>query len=358
MTEFHERVNLINYTKLNLDKEKNPRLPTRVMGKSDEEIIEYMIKDSNLLDLMASIGENGFFLGEPLLVVKTDINDEFVVVEGNRRLSAVMVLHNPTFARISKTSIDKIIKEASRKPFPTELPVIIYDKREEIFEYLGYRHITGVKPWDSLAKARYLRQLYDYSKPEDIEEKCRDLARAIGSRPDYVKRLLSGLSIYNAIESNGYFKIKGLDEETISFSLITTALGYADLRNFIGLETGYEIDLKGLNIAALKELTAWMFDTREGKTRLGESRNLGKLASVVANEVSLKEFRDGEPLEAAFYFSEGAKESVINGIGEAYNYLELAYRYAKEVTLEEEEHELLDKIIKTANAIKKQTKPE
>lgn len=93
--EFHDTIRRIPYTNLHLDKEMNPRLPTRLIGKSDQEILKYMIEDANVIDLMASIGENGYFLGEPLLVVTTGQEDQFIVVEGNRRLSSVMLLHNP-----------------------------------------------------------------------------------------------------------------------------------------------------------------------------------------------------------------------------------------------------------------------
>ena len=85
------------YIKIPLDKLKldpnNPRLPKslRVKGASEEEIIEYMLLDASLIELMMAIGENNFFPGEQLLVVK-DMGDSYKVVEGNRRLSAVKLL--------------------------------------------------------------------------------------------------------------------------------------------------------------------------------------------------------------------------------------------------------------------------
>jgi len=316
-----------------------------------------MIDKARLPDLMESIGEEGYFSGEPVLVVLSKIEGEYTVVEGNRRLSAVMLLHNPSLATIKTNSIAQLSDNAKHKP-PSKLPVIKYDSKKEILDYLGFRHITGVNTWDSLAKARYLRDLYNdlHEKPED--EKCRELAKiiGIGSRTDYVKKLLCASNIYKIVKDEDYFKIKGL-EDSISFSLITTALGYRKIQKFLGLESIENIEPVGLNTDRLEELTKWMFDKSEGNTRLGESRNLKELADIVDNEVALKEFRKGAPLEAAFHFSEGARESVINSIMEALKYLELAYRYAKEVTLGEIEHGQLEEIKKTANAIRKQTTP-
>lgn len=346
------RIDKISIDKLHLDHANNPRLPLKVAGASDAEILDYMVMDANVLELMASIGEKGFFYGEPLLVVKQPKDKGYVVVEGNRRLSAVMLLNNPTLCKVKQKALLAVAKAAKFKPH--DLPVIIYNSRDEILNYLGYRHITGIKEWDSLAKAKYLHQLFEKSKELDDDSKCRELARIIGSRSDYVKKLLCGLSIYGSIKEDGYYGIKGL-EDSISFSLITTALGYNKLIEFLGLESSEELFPKTINKPHLKELTMWMFSKEGGKTRLGESRNLGWLADVVGNDVALKEFRDGTSLEVAFYFSEGAKESVLKAIGEAYKYLDLAYKYAKEVTLDPEDQKQLDRVIKTAQAIKKQT---
>lgn len=47
------------------------------------------------------------------------------------------------------------------KNAPSVAPCIIYDNEADIIDYLGYRHITGVKDWGALEKARYLDRLYD-----------------------------------------------------------------------------------------------------------------------------------------------------------------------------------------------------
>jgi hypothetical protein len=48
----------------------NPRLPDPDEVKRDEtSILNWMLDDASILELMGSIGEHGFFPGEPLLVV-------------------------------------------------------------------------------------------------------------------------------------------------------------------------------------------------------------------------------------------------------------------------------------------------
>ncbi len=358
-TTFHE-IKKYHYSQLHLDKKENPRLPSRLIGKSDEEIIEYMLLEANLLDLIASIGAKGFFPGEPLLVTIIKGKKEFTVVEGNRRLSAVILLNNPALSTVKKKALEETITQATVKPIPEHLPVVIYKSRQEIIDYLGYRHITGVKPWDSLAKARYLEQLFTLANEKDLDKRCKELAKVIGAgtRTDYVRKLLCGLSIYKTIEQHDYFDIKKLNEESISFSLITTAIGYSGIMKFIRLESNQDISPDNLHIDNLKLLTKWMFDKSDGPAKLRDSRDLDKLSAVVSSEFALKELKSGEDLEFAYYFSEGAKDSVINGITEAQKYLDFAFRYAKEVTLEKEDMRKLDKIMQTANAIIKLTSPE
>lgn len=348
-------IKMVPVKNLHLDNENNPRLPTRLVGKDDQTILDYMVLNGNAFELMVSIGEKGYFQGEPLLVVPADKKSEYIVVEGNRRLSALMLLHNPSMAKFKKDSIKLAAQNAKIKPL--HIPVIIYNTRNEILDYLGYRHITGIKEWDSLAKAKYLLQLFNRSTEKNPIEKSKELARIIGSRPDYVRKLLCALSVYDHIEDHGYFEIPRLNEN-ISFSLITTSLGYKNLSTFLGLASSEEMTPKGINIDHLKELTIWLFDQREGKTRVGESRNLGQLARIVNNKEALCEFRNGSTLEAAFIVSGGADERVAEAIRNAKEKLDLAYKYVRGIQLDLISLKDLDQISTTVAAIKKLSTPD
>ena len=236
--------------------------------------------------------------GEPLLVVKEGDSGKFRVVEGNRRLSTVKLLVDPTLARIRKRAVAQA--SASARNRPDALPVVQFEERSEILDYLGYRHITGIKEWDALQKARYLAQLVDTLDPElETLEKHRALARQIGSRSDYVARLLTGYAIYEVIEDQAFFGIRELDEEGIQFSVLTTALSYKNIAEYIGLETGADVELDELRISRLRDLVAWLFEKEQGVARIGESRNLRLLNLVVANEQALNAFQRGSPLEKA-----------------------------------------------------------
>ena len=129
----------------------NPRVPVSRRSSGQESIVQYMIDNENLIDVIASIGEQNFFPGEPLLVVKSSTEqDKYDVVEGNRRLASLFVLNNLELVTSKKNAIRQLVEEAKFKP--DSVPTLLFDTRDEILDYLGYKHITGIDDWDSLQK--------------------------------------------------------------------------------------------------------------------------------------------------------------------------------------------------------------
>ena len=63
----------IGLGELKLDPQ-NPRIPKslRDSNPSEVDLINYMLLDASLIELMLAIGQNGYFPGEQLLVVKDD----------------------------------------------------------------------------------------------------------------------------------------------------------------------------------------------------------------------------------------------------------------------------------------------
>ena len=134
------------------------RLPTHLRGASEKAIIEYMLLDASTVELIQAIAENGFFAGEQLLVVEID-GGNYKVIEGNRRATAVKLLKNPELTSVQKNKVNQVVADADHKPDP--IPCLVFDKEDEIHKYLGYRHITGIQPWNLRQKARYLNYFKD-----------------------------------------------------------------------------------------------------------------------------------------------------------------------------------------------------
>lgn len=322
MKEQDYKIIYIPVTDLEYDKE-NPRLPHSVVDSDrEEDVIDWMLKDASIIELMGSIGEKGFFPGEPLLVVQKGKTKKYTVVEGNRRLTAVKLLNNPGLATRRLPSINLLVEEANKKP--KELPVMVFPKRKEILDYLGFKHITGVKQWSALAKAKYLKELQgEYKSLKiSIDGQYKKLAKSIGSRADYVRDLLIGLEVYDNIHKKQYFKIKGLNEDSIDFGVYYNALKYANIPKFIGIDKGAENPTQKINLSNLESLTKIISEKDEDKnTKLGESRNLSILNSIILEEKPFQMFVKGKSLEEASLYLEGPHGIFRNSIQKTISFL-------------------------------------
>lgn len=285
----------------------NPRLPEKYKNKPDEEVLRYLLLECNLIELMMSIGEKGYFSGEPLMVVP-DEGDFYRVVEGNRRLGALKLLQDDTEPPVLNTQVALARKGAKERP--TSVPVLRFEKRDDILTYLGYRHITGIKEWDALAKARYVFQLRALHSP-DHHEAHKSLAKEIGSKAAHVAKLLTGYTLLKKASELGILTRLKLDEDDIAFSLLTTGIGWENISSFIGLEGAGDVEAKGLKAEEFEEFFRWVFDKEHrGSTVLGESRNFQKLARIVANESALASLRRGDPIDTADLLTSGPLEAI------------------------------------------------
>lgn len=296
---------------------KNPRFYRLNDASSVDAVIEEMLDDESVQDLMLSIGQKGYFPGEPLLVVEEQ-KGKYVVIEGNRRLAAVKLLNEdlqPPERR--KRSIQEIRDGVAVAP-QKELPCLVYPNRQDVLRYLGYRHITGIKEWDSLSKAKYLAELREtfYSKAP-LDEQLRSLAKDIGSRTDYVGQLLTSLELYTHAENKKFFELP-ISAKDIEFSYITTALNYKDICTWLGLSSKADLTMPDLNSEHLQLAFAWMFaKDQQGKTILGESRNLSQMAAVVTRPEAVKVLVDTGKLSEAYLYTDGPESALQQALEQA-----------------------------------------
>jgi hypothetical protein len=290
---------------------------------------------------------------------------EYVVVEGNRRLVAVSLLHDPNECEKPSSQIVEVAKNAKYKP--KELPVVVQAKREDVLPYLGFRHITGITEWEPLAKARYLEQLFGLtSKTNPPSDRYADVAKTIGSRRDAIKRSLDALAVYRVIEDSKFFGIEGLDEESIKFSVLSTALADERIGEFVGtaktVGKGEEkereptdpiVNKQVLKKSQIEELSRWIFEKKDGETVLGESRNLRQLAHVVAASKALAVLRKGSTLAYAYRFTVGINEDFVEHLYTAQGALSQAASMVANVAANEEAQKVASDVFQSARHVAK-----
>lgn len=348
----NQEVVMIDTQDIDFDPE-NPRFYRLNDAHSEDAVIEEMLDDEGAQDLMLSIGQKGYFPGEPLLVIQ-EASGRYTVIEGNRRLAAVKLLNGQVLPPIRRrASITAIQAETIVAP-PTQLPCLIYTARREVLRYLGYRHITGIKEWDSLSKAKYLDQLRNefYSELQEVDQ-LKSLAKDIGSRSDYVGKLLTALSLYIRAEEHNFFDLP-LEAKDIEFSYITTALGYRHIQNWLGLESPTDISMNNLVENNLKHAFAWMFvKDQQGKTILGESRKLDEMAAIVNSEDAINVLVETGRLSEAFLYTDGPQASLERALDEATKNVRVVWNMLPKINpITANHHTLSDNLFEEVRAIR------
>ncbi len=88
---------MVDYIELSVDEmlldQDNPRLGS---AGSQSEALQRLIdlNPGHFRKMMQSIKENGLDPGDSLYVIAGEADEDFIVLEGNRRLSALKVLRN------------------------------------------------------------------------------------------------------------------------------------------------------------------------------------------------------------------------------------------------------------------------
>jgi len=333
-------IEFVEVDRLLLD-EENPRLPEDLVPRTQERMLAYIASKGAIEDLMSSIGKNGFFVGEALVAYRNrkDAPGKLRVIEGNRRLTAVKLLLEPELYP-NRPSIRDLSSSAKHKDKLALLPVVIFNSREEVLPYLGSRHIVGVRQWEPLSKARYMRQLFDaiHKSGRPPREGYRAVAEQIGSykRTDYIKSNLDGLAVYEIMEKKGFFGIRGLSEATIDFGTLYTAVGYDQVAEYIGAakfnaRTKSYDRLEPINSPSVlkadkvKRLAEWLYkENDDGETIVGETRRLPMLAKVLGSPKARQELESGATLDIAYGYTSGINDDLMEHLQNAKKHLRAA----------------------------------
>lgn len=294
----------VSVSSLRLDPE-NPRLPKSMKNKSENQIINYLLANASVTELMESICQNGFFPGEPLIAIQSEDAKSYIVIEGNRRTTALKLLLKPSLAKSQKNKVLEITSNLSCAK-PSTVPVLVSPNRSSISKYLGFRHITGIKSWKALEKARYLDHLKGELLKDNPEATLRELSRAlaakIGSRSDYVKKILISFEVYKLIEDKEFFNIPGLDDTSFYFTTLADSLSRESISNYLGIDFAQDNDaLMQVNYGRLKKWCNWFFyQSSPGVTKVtGTSANISMLSRVVENHEAMEYFEKGGSLSDA-----------------------------------------------------------
>jgi len=300
---------------------ENPRFGGSTVDLDQEALLKELYGKYYLDDLLVSMARNGYFSEEPLIGVPAGTDREekplYTVVEGNRRLTALRLLVFPT-------DREKLgargIPEATEDVLDSlrQVPVKVYPTRTDVTPYMGVRHIAGVRPWDAMAKACYIKHLVD----EGYQlETIKDMVGI--RRGDVVQRWL--LTLYVLLQANQIAdKPWNTSEEGLRFSFLYTALGYQRVRAYLGIESSVlqkpcpDPVPEASHGKLIEHMTDLYGGPGESRLRkINESREIKQLAAVYATPEALDMLRSDHTLSEAFSRSVGEEEELTTLIRDA-----------------------------------------
>ena len=329
----------------------NPRLPEDSQGKMEKDICYALYRYFDIEELAYSIAENGYFDEEPLVAIpknlpsnfasmsfehlsvdeayRSFINDkstEFIVVEGNRRLSTIKLLLNNNLRAEFKIRTFPDISDEVRSDLLI-LPVIIYPTRKEVLPYLGVRHISGIKKWEPYAKARYIASMVDKGFSID------DIQKQVGDRSNSTRKIYL---CYQLIEvAKDEFELDTQKAENL-FSYLLLASGQGAIKDYLGIEKKLQdVDLNNPvpsnKLDNLKNVFSWLFGIDKSELSvIKESRDItSKLAPVLRSFEATDYLKHTRDLEQAYELSNGEEELLRKNFVKANNLLRQSLGYIK-----------------------------
>jgi hypothetical protein len=152
------------------------------------------------------------------------------------------------------------------------------------------------------------------------------LAKSIGSRSDYVRRILYAYELYLVIEGENFYNISGLNDTTLHFVNISDALNRKNIVDFLNIDFNQEDPLRELNKNHLNEFISWLYEKNDQlQTRIkGTSTHLSKLNEVVAHKEALDAFRNGKTLDESLFLTLEVERIFNDSIRKSLSYLQEA----------------------------------
>jgi hypothetical protein len=289
-------IQYLDISMLELDVD-NPRFELEEHEKSQVALATKLIMGYEVQVLAESISRNGFFANDPLVAVPSTSNPgKYVVVEGNRRLTALKALCDLQFrSELYEPATWERIATNSKLGANPKIPVSIISDRSQISPILGYRHISGIHGWQPLAQARFIARMVDEDKL-DFEQ----TAESVGKKVNEVANMYRNQAIVKQASELG-FAVARMES---SFSLLQLSMSAPALREFVSAPLGNKIEIGKYPIPESKkhelvELLGWIFGDPDNESVITDSREISNLGKVVQNPLGLKVLRDTRNLKEA-----------------------------------------------------------
>ncbi|WP_339889318.1 hypothetical protein [uncultured Flavobacterium sp.] len=354
----------INIELIQVDQE-NPRLVPYLENPEEAsqlDLISVLYENFDTEAVALSLVENGYFDEEPIVVVPNKIPSTFVfadypnpdklaqalkglidnntinftVVEGNRRTSAIKLITDLSLRK--QLGIDRFYPKTDDQLKISDIsniPCIIYEKREDVSSYLGVRHIAGLLKWEAFAQAAYTASVIEQElkKGHSIAESIKQVQKVVGDRSDKLRKQYITYKLFLEAKDNLNFNVRPIIN---SFSLLTVAYNSASIREYLGVEAYSKVDLDSELITSeksdnFKNVLTWIYgnlDTSEQPVLTDSRKITNTLSHVVKKEESIEYLLKYRDLDGAYERTNGEREYLSKKLTDASRAMQESLKFA------------------------------
>jgi len=273
----------------------NPRLPESLRGGEQADLAVVLEMGFDAFAVAQSIVDNGYFAAEPLITIRAEDHGKFVVVEGNRRLTALLGLsHGEIRQEFADATKWQAIAEKAAMSSDVMVPIVVHNDRAATHVEVSRAHVVGKLAWRPYMQARFIAARV--AEGRTIAE----VAELIGITKSKAADLYRDQAIVAQAERVGL----NTGEVEKAFSVLTVAMSNTKLRDHISAPLGSRLEpgtdpVPDGKVGELKELISWVFGDEDAEPVITDSRQMSSLGNVAASEVGLAALRAGKSLEEA-----------------------------------------------------------
>lgn len=267
---------------------KNPRFfteeearkigETKIPDEKEQKRAQEKLEGSfGVEELYFSILRNGFLPLDRIVVRPIEGHPEkYVVVEGNRRLAALKLLHR----RINENAIaEEGVSEdylQKLKESTQEVEVLLYKGSEQDISWIlqGLRHISGIKDWKPAQQGWLVAQQIEQGM------KFREAGQKFGLGATLVGRLYRAYKGLQQMRNDSEYGPKYRDDY---FSLFEEAYKNKKVREWLGWD---DLKLEFINSNELEQFYSWITpdEENENKRRIHDPKHLRYLSILLEKE--------------------------------------------------------------------------
>lgn len=281
----------------------------------------------DIISLAKSIETVGF-LPVDNIVVRPLNKSDFIIVEGNRRITAVKYI-------INQFNIGQSLINEEDYNLLKEFDVLVIDDNNIDQEYVGMvvqgvRNVSGIKKWDAFQKAQFIDKLINNGKDPNT------ISKMIGMKVRNINRYYKTYSAMKQFrddeEYNESWKLS-------YFSHFDELLKKPALRNYFGWD---DESFLFNNLEKIRRFYDWLSLDEDGNTTFSDHKDVRKLAELITDSSALNYLDDKNFDRAINVFEQKNLHKNIVSFDDCITKINDAIKAFKNIIAEGYENELSD----------------